>query len=68
MHYRMVTPPECRCGQVLQQTLAWLSEERVMQTDRTRLSKACCSPGKFATLQGAPLPVSIEPTIANSSN
>ena len=27
-----------------------------MQADRMRLSKACCSPAKFAALQGAPLP------------
>ena len=27
-----------------------------MQADRARLSKACCSPAKFLTLQGAPQP------------
>jgi ArsR family transcriptional regulator, arsenate/arsenite/antimonite-responsive transcriptional repressor len=68
MHYRMVMPPNMGAARVLQQTLAWLSEERTMQADRARLSKACCSPGKFATLQGAPLPVSIEPIAAGSSN
>jgi ArsR family transcriptional regulator len=68
MHYRMVMPPNIGAAKVLQQTIAWLSEERAMQADRTRLSKACCSPGKFATLQGAPLPVSIEPIAAGSSN
>ncbi len=67
MHYRIVMPPNIGAAQVLQQTLAWLREERVMQADRARLSKACCSPGKFATLQGAPLPTSIDPiTIAAS--
>jgi ArsR family transcriptional regulator, arsenate/arsenite/antimonite-responsive transcriptional repressor len=68
MHYRMVMPPNMGAARVLQQTLAWLSEERTMQADRARLSKACCSPGKFATLQGAPLPASIEPIAAGSSN
>ena len=68
MHYRMVMPPNIGAAKVLQQTLAWLSEERAMQADRARLSKACCSPGKFATLQGAPLPVSTEPITAGSSN
>jgi ArsR family transcriptional regulator len=68
MHYRMVMPPNIGAAKVLQQTIAWLSEERAMQADRARLSKACCSPGKFATLQGAPLPVSTEPITAGSSN
>src|ERR1039458_3212924 len=61
MHYRIVMPPNIGAAQVLQQTLAWLREERAMQADRARLSKACCSPEKFVALQGAPLPTSIEP-------
>jgi ArsR family transcriptional regulator len=60
MHYRIVMPPNIGAAQVLQQTLAWLREERAMQADQARLSKACCAPGKFATLQGAPLPTSID--------
>ncbi len=67
MHYRIVMPPNIGAAQVLQQTLAWLKEERTMQADRARLSKACCSPGKFATLQGAPLPTSIDPNTAAAS-
>ena len=43
-------------GAVLRQTLAWLREDRKMQADRARLSKACCSPTKFAALEGAPAP------------
>ena len=61
MHYRIVMPANIGAAQVLRQTLAWLKEERAMQADRARLSKACCSPGKFATLQGAPLPISVDP-------
>jgi ArsR family transcriptional regulator, arsenate/arsenite/antimonite-responsive transcriptional repressor len=67
MHYRIVMPPNIGAAQVLQQTLAWLREERTMQADRARLSKACCSPGKFATLQGAPLPTLIHPVAASAS-
>ena len=44
MHYRIVTPPEIGAAQLLQQTLAWLRKDRKMRADRTRLSKACCSP------------------------
>ena len=54
MHYRIVMPPNIGAAQVLRQTLAWLKDERTMQADRSRLSKACCSPAKFLGLQGAP--------------
>ena len=64
MHYRIVMPPNIGAAQVLRQTLTWLKEERVMQADRARFSKACCSPAKFAALQGAPLPVSVGCSIA----
>jgi ArsR family transcriptional regulator len=56
MHYRIVMPPNIGAAQVLRQTLAWLGEDRAMQADRARLSKACCTPTKFVTLQSAPRP------------
>ena len=59
MHYRIVMPPNIGAAQVLRQTLAWLKDERTMQADRSRLSKACCSPAKFLGLQGAPLPTPV---------
>ena len=59
MHYRIVMPPNLGAVQVLRQTLAWLKEERTMQADRSRLTKACCSPAKFTALQGAPLPIPV---------
>lgn len=55
MHYRMVTPPHTGASQVLRQTLESLKEDKGMQADRERLTKACCSPAKYA-LEGAPLP------------
>ena len=64
MHYRIVMPPEMGAAQVLRQTLAWLREDRKMQADRTRLSKACCSPKKFAALEGAPVPVPVDSACA----
>jgi ArsR family transcriptional regulator len=64
MHYRIVMPPNIGAVQVLRQTLAWLKEDRAMQADRARLSKACCSPAKFTALQGAPLPVPVNCSIA----
>lgn len=59
MHYRIVMPPNIGAAQVLRQTLSWLREERTMQVDRAQLSKACCSPARFAALQGAPAPVRV---------
>jgi ArsR family transcriptional regulator len=67
MHYRIIMPPNIGATQVLRQTLAWLKEDRGMQADRARLSMACCSPAKFATLQGAPLPVHVDCSAATEA-
>jgi ArsR family transcriptional regulator len=60
MHYRIVMPPHIGASQILRQTLEWLKEDKAMQSDRARLSKACCSPTKYALLEGAPLPVPLK--------
>ena len=60
MHYRIVMPPHIGASQVLRQTLGWLKEEKMMQADRARLTKACCAPAKYALLEGAPLPTTIQ--------
>ena len=59
MHYRIVMPPNIGAAQVLRQTLEWLKDERAMQADRARLAKACCKPGRFNALEGAPKPVAL---------
>ncbi len=59
MHYRIVMPPHTGAAQILKQTLGWLKEEKAMQADRARLTKACCSPAKYLLLDGAPLPTTI---------
>jgi ArsR family transcriptional regulator, arsenate/arsenite/antimonite-responsive transcriptional repressor len=60
MHYRIVMPSHIGAAQILRQTLGWLKEEKMMQADRARLTKACCSPAKYALLEGAPLPTTIQ--------
>ena len=60
MHYRIVMPPHIGASQILKQTLGWLKEEKRMQADRTRLTRACCSPAKYPLLNGAPLPTTVE--------
>ena len=62
MHYRIVMPAHIGAAQILKQTLGWLKEEKAMQADRARLTKACCSPSKYASLDGAPLPATIQET------
>jgi ArsR family transcriptional regulator, arsenate/arsenite/antimonite-responsive transcriptional repressor len=59
MHYRLVMPQHEGAAEIFRQTLAWLKGDRAMQADRVRLSKACCALGKFAVLEGAPLPVQV---------
>jgi ArsR family transcriptional regulator len=58
MHYRIVMPPHAGASQVLRQTLDSLQEDKAMQADRARLTKACCTPGRYA-LDGAPLPTAV---------
>ena len=60
MHYRIVMPPNTGAARILKEILAWLKAERSMQSDRSRLTRVCCSPEKFVALQGAPLPACVE--------
>ena len=60
MHYRIVMPPHIGAARILKQTLDWLKEEKPMQKDRAQLTKACCSPSKYALLDGAPVPTVVQ--------
>jgi ArsR family transcriptional regulator len=59
MHYRIAMPTHIGATQILRTTLDWLKEDKVMQADRARLTKACCSPAKYPALEGAPSPTSL---------
>lgn len=63
MHYRIVMPPHIGATQILRQTLEWLKEDKAMQADNAKLTRACCAPEKFVGLEGAPLPTSIKEQI-----
>lgn len=67
MHYRIVMPPNEGAAKTLRQILDWFKEEKAMQADRAKLSKACCAPEKFTALQGAPQPVVVQPFTAFAS-
>jgi ArsR family transcriptional regulator, arsenate/arsenite/antimonite-responsive transcriptional repressor len=60
MHYRILTPPSAGAARILEHTLASLASDKAMQKDRALLAKACCAPQRFAALQSAPPPVTIE--------
>ena len=58
MHYRLEAPENPLTGQVLKDTLRWLSGDKQMRKDRGRLNGAICTPKKFVRLVGAPVPSS----------
>jgi len=56
MHYSIELPTDPRARAVLDATLRAFHTDAAMQADLARLSKACCNPQRFVTLQGAPVP------------
>ena len=56
IHYRIARLPHTGAAQILRETLAMLKEEKLLQADRVRLARACCSPNPIPALEGAPLP------------
>jgi len=60
MHYRIVTPPHQGAAGILRETLSVLREEKALQADFARFSKACCAPQRISALDGAPLPAPLQ--------
>ncbi len=56
MHYSIERPEDARVAAILDATLKSLKTESTMQADLVKLSRACCEPQRFVTLQGAPVP------------
>jgi ArsR family transcriptional regulator len=56
MHYSIQRPVDAGAAAILDAALASFEADREMQSDLSRLSKACCEPQRFATLQDAPVP------------
>ena len=59
MHYRIERPDDTRAAAILDATFKSFETDRNMQADLARLGKACCEPQRFATLQGAPMPMAL---------
>src|SRR5947209_6610685 len=56
MHYRLIVPSESHAAAILKTTVEALRQDKEMQRDRERLSRACCGPKSLVELIGAPLP------------
>ena len=67
MHYRIAVPPHEGAAEILHQTLAMLKNEKIMQADRVRLTRACCGSGNLVSLENAPLPTRIAVGAASAS-
>ena len=59
IHYSIEWPRDDAAASILNAALESLKSDREMQADRERLSRACCEPQRFVTLQGAPFPTRI---------
>ncbi len=61
MHYRIMAPAHAGAARILRETLAALRQEKSMQADLKRLNRACCVPQTLSVLDGAPLPIRLNP-------
>jgi ArsR family transcriptional regulator len=59
MHYSLSMPSEPHAAAILQATLAVLRQDKNLQRDLERLSRACCGPKSLVQLIGAPLPAEL---------
>ena len=66
IHYKIVVPKHAGAARVLNETLAVLREDKAMQADLSRLTKACCAPQKLPALDGAPTPRTVEALACSS--
>jgi len=64
MHYRMERPSDAASALVLEAALESFKLDREMLSDLATLSRACCRPDRFASLQGAPTPIRFNSTAA----
>jgi ArsR family transcriptional regulator len=64
MHYRMERPRDAASALVLDAALESFKLDREMQSDLASLSRACCQPDRFVSLQGAPPPIRFDTTAA----
>jgi ArsR family transcriptional regulator len=59
VHYSIEWPQDAAAAAILNAALTSLKSDREMQADMEKLSRACCEPQRFVTLQGAPTPTRV---------
>ncbi|HEV2864225.1 MAG TPA: metalloregulator ArsR/SmtB family transcription factor [Pyrinomonadaceae bacterium] len=59
MHYRLAEPSDAHAARVFAEVVRWLSEDKEMQKDRSRLQNICCAPKLPVRLQSAPRPAAL---------
>jgi len=64
MHYRIAQPNDEGAARILAETLEALKSDRVMQSDRLKLDRACCTPSRVVLIQGAPVPSAVKGSAA----
>ena len=57
MHYRIERPENEAAASVLDAAFETFKSDREMQSDLSRLSRACCEPQRFVSLLGVPVPI-----------
>ena len=57
MHYRVERPHDAAAASILDAVFESFQSDREMQSDLARLSRACCEPERFVSLQGVPMPI-----------
>jgi ArsR family transcriptional regulator, arsenate/arsenite/antimonite-responsive transcriptional repressor len=57
MHYKLIVPSDLHAAAVLSATVGALREDKELQRDFRRLSKACCGPNSLVQVLGAPAPL-----------
>jgi len=60
MHYRLEHPGDAATVSILDAVFESFKFDREMQSDLSRLTRACCEPQRFVALQGAPMPITSE--------
>jgi ArsR family transcriptional regulator, arsenate/arsenite/antimonite-responsive transcriptional repressor len=63
MHYRIVTPPDEGAARILADLLGHFRQDKAMQAERAKLTKACCAPQKLADAQQTRLPSPLEAAV-----
>lgn len=63
MHYRLSMPEDRAAASILRETLKHLKRKPEMLKDSSRLSSACCTPGKYELPQAAPQPTLLNPNL-----